>query len=738
MDFVRYRYPHHHSKKLTQPFGMSQSNRLQPNGRLSVDVPSISGPNSPLSPNERSNRKRTRSEAALDDIALNTVWKATPLDGGKKIRILELHGGDGSDLEANLEIHNPKIPYEALSYTWGSKEKESKIRIVKNSKIYNVAITSNLASALRQLRYKKEDMSRWLWIDALCINQEDHIEKNHQVPKMASIYNEASNVCVWLGDGDPRNDKRHKDSRRGEESDRKDEDNNKIARGLIKRVLNLDSFERLIGDERSTKDWNALLALMKRPWFSRRWVVQEIALARKATVYFGEFEVQWKELANAVALFGSRHQQISSLFQESSAFNHQADYLGDVTALAAYQLVQQSSNLFRKSDDGQIQEHLLSLETLVSLLSSFEARYAHDTVYAVLSLAEDTGSRFSVRPAANPTTEAEEATQDPVPLSADDETRARPAIERFKRSVEAFPVDYKKSFFEVCKDFLRFTIKHSESLDIICRPWAPTKSDEKLPSWIPTLLGTAFRPGNNLVHSRVNADSLVGLPTHGKGNYNAARKFRLTSTSNFRIGDDAEGGSLFVDGFVLDTISEKALPATQGNVPVEWLELGGWENTSHAPPDAFWRTLIADRDSGGKNPPLYYELACQQAFAQRAPGDDLNTHKLILANSRSKAMSQKVVIEYLQRLQAIVWKRSLITTTHKSLLGLVPHKAKEGDKICILRGCSVPVLLREIPGQTKGVRHELIGECYIHGMMDGEGFRVMQNEHLPIVIFELQ
>ena len=67
----------------------------------------------------------------------------------------------------------------------------------------------------------------------------------------------------------------------------------------------------------------------------------------------------------------------------------------------------------------------------------------------------------------------------------------------------------------------------------------------------------------------------------------------------------------------------------QGNVPLQWMELAGWQDSSVSPPDAFWRTLIADRDAGGGNPPLYYEIACQQAFAQRAAEDDLNTHHWI-------------------------------------------------------------------------------------------------------------
>jgi hypothetical protein len=712
------------------------------NGMLSTDIPAINEPDSPI---ETLPRKRKRS-VSIDTNPLSNVWNATPLGKeGQKIRILKLHGGTGANLEANLSIHNPKDSYEALSYTWGSEAlvgtpgqqdpqlatgaEPPKIRIVRGDEIYEVPITSNLASALYQLRYKKKHKHRWLWIDALCINQKDHNEKNHQVPKMASIYNEAKNVCVWLGP-----------------------ENSEKAFAHIKRILNLDDFERLIEDEESAEDWNALLGLMKKRWFSRRWVVQEIALAREATVHCGEHFVKWKDFAKAVALFGARRHQISRLFQGSAAFDHQPNYLGDVTALAAHRLVQQSSNLFRKSDDGKIQEHLLSLETLVSILSPFEATMAHDIVYAVLSLAEDSGHRFSVKPAATPAPDAEEAVCEAVSptinLSAKEKTILSTSVTAWRKTLQdTFPVDYEKTFFQVCKDFLNFTIRRSESLDIICRPWAPTNSGEDLPSWIPMLSGTAFRPDASMVHTRVKADSLVGLPTLGRRNYNAARKFPLNvnNKASFRIGEDSEDGkiledgSLFVNGFVLDTINEMSHSAMQGNVPFEWMELAGWEDPSVPPPDAFWRTLIADRDADGSNPPLYYEIACQQAFAQRAALDDLNTHRWILAHRSMKASIEKVVVEYLQRLQSVVWKRRLVKTAIEEALGLAPDLAKEGDSICILTGCSVPVLLREKTNKiTNKHYHELIGECYIHGMMDGEALRVKGNREIKTLTFELK
>ena len=167
-------------------------------------------------------------------------------------------------------------------------------------------------------------------------------------------------------------------------------------------------------------------------------------------------------------------------------------------------------------------------------------------------------------------------------LNATERARAEKAIKEFRRAKdEAYPVDYNKTFFEVCKDFLSFTVRRSESLDMMCRPWAPD-TDEKLPSWIRTLSGVAFRAGFNKIHSRVNADTLVGLPAIGKRKYNAARHFPLGSS--WRLGKAPRDKSLFVKGFVLDSIKVKKVFAQQGNVPQEWLEMAGWKDTSATPP----------------------------------------------------------------------------------------------------------------------------------------------------------
>jgi hypothetical protein len=63
-------------------------------------------------------------------------------------------------------------------------------------------------------------------------------------------------------------------------------------------------------------------------------------------------------------------------------------------------------------------------------------------------------------------------------------------------------------------------------------------------------------------------------------------------------------------------------------------------------------------------------------------------------------------------------------------LGLVPESAEPSDIICILYSCSVPVVLRRVETSDGVVYHQLIGECYVHGMMDGEAFDLQTAERV--------
>ncbi|KAE9379554.1 HET-domain-containing protein, partial [Stipitochalara longipes BDJ] len=82
--------------------------------------------------------------------------------------------------------------YEALSYVWGETNASEPIQLHGQE----VTVRQNLLDALRHLRCDRE---RTLWVDAICIDQENVLERNHQVGQMGFIYGFASRVISWLG-----------------------------------------------------------------------------------------------------------------------------------------------------------------------------------------------------------------------------------------------------------------------------------------------------------------------------------------------------------------------------------------------------------------------------------------------------------------------------------------------------------------------------------------------------------
>lgn len=431
-----------------------------------------------------------------------------------EIRLLVLQPGESYDtlrcsfvVVSLLEVKE-KYKYEALSYYWGTDQPSYEIRISQSKKLENrrsiknvvdhvkplsqkFYIRSNLHAALVEFRDK--DQSIYLWVDALCIDQENEKEKNQQVSKMAKIYSSAHRVCIWLGAGNPKCS---------------------LAMDFIDQIVDLSSLDRLIRDESTTSQWDALVELMRCRWFSRRWVVQELALATDATLHYGDKGVHWTDLADAVALFVTKLDDIKNLFRYSRQFNHNPEHLGDIVALGANNLVNVTSNLFRRSTHGQGEEieRLSSLEALVSSLLSFESSDPRDTVYALLSIAKSSHG-------SPPVGSSELPGDNIIPLTP----------------------DYQKSIIEVYRDFTRFCIESSGSVDIICRHWAPfrrkasattepiriTKTKKpkenpnvKMPSWVPSLDGSPFGNPESALNGRVHGDSLVGHPD--RKNYNAA------------------------------------------------------------------------------------------------------------------------------------------------------------------------------------------------------------------------
>ncbi|KAK5989233.1 Heterokaryon incompatibility 6-like protein [Cladobotryum mycophilum] len=123
------------------------------------------------------------------------------LSDQRSIRVIKLHGASNPDDLICFDLItvslNAPPAYEALSYTWGGQPLDQ--LVYANGREYHV--TGNTRAAMRRLRPNKLGAFRYLWIDAICINQRDTTEKSSQVQMMDDIFANAERVNIWLGEG---------------------------------------------------------------------------------------------------------------------------------------------------------------------------------------------------------------------------------------------------------------------------------------------------------------------------------------------------------------------------------------------------------------------------------------------------------------------------------------------------------------------------------------------------------
>jgi hypothetical protein len=203
------------------------------------------------------------------------------LDGEDEIRLLILGPGTKSDpiychlKHANLS-GNPV--YEAVSYMWGTDSPSCPINISG----YTEHVRENLNDALIQLRRPHD--TRVLWIDALCINQDDKQERNQQVAQMGMIYSKAENVCISLG---------RKGSRAGTLRPKHAQETFDFMTKVSAFVNVKDSLVDLV---HSIEELVWVMNFFSLQYWKRLWIIQEVVLAAKLEIYWVESVIPWETL----------------------------------------------------------------------------------------------------------------------------------------------------------------------------------------------------------------------------------------------------------------------------------------------------------------------------------------------------------------------------------------------------------------------------------------------------------
>jgi hypothetical protein len=559
----------------------------------------------------------------------------------------------------NLEIHFlPAIETEfvALSYTWGSTENNAVIHLDDGP----VPVTMNLLEALQALRF--QDKSRVLWIDALCINQTDLEERASQVNIMRHIYQKAQNVIVWLGPA--ADDSRLAFDLLATLSNVREQRHTLCRYGVILR----EQLPQLGLPDFLEPHWAALNSLLSRSWFSRVWVIQEVAVSKNCIVRCGNCEISWAVMANAARTI--HEAQLMVVLNEG--YKH-------VCRLQAFrECIAAGKEL-----------------PLVTLLLSNQACLStdpRDKIFAMLGISSD--------------------------------------VIRSDRA-EGLPIspNYRKTAAEVFTESAKSCIDYFDTLDILAATACEPK-ESKVPSWVPdwskALHCTPLMVRENTAEYRTSRGC----------------RARCEYSENCQI--------LHIFGIVFDRVAEvgKAL-IEQGrgqdiddvNIQTEWAEIA--EKLKSYPGNdsvdmAYFRTLIANTDSLGRKANDDYGSAflAWYRWLYRAKGMEipeyLREDQLNPAEENTRATLFNTAV-----MRVCYGRRYFLTTG--GYMGIGPAAMKVDDVICVARGASVPLVLREIRKfvgdgliQPFNAHYErrLVGEAYVHGVMDGEAYNEGQLEKI--------
>ncbi|MCJ1309270.1 hypothetical protein MMC25_002929 [Agyrium rufum] len=274
-----------------------------------------------------------------------------PLGKGENLRLLRLRAQPclpNSPIQCDI-IHTSLArppQYVAVSHRWDSSGMPQEMILIDGGLF---PVSRSIHSLL--LAKRSNLHPRYFWIDSICINQEDNVEKSKQVGLMRNIYEEAEMTLGWLGEAP---------------------DAKKVIT-LIERITNITSANALSSlCAEPDSGWMEFERFMSNEWFERVWIVQEIAAAKVQILRYGDQEIKWSTLSAAlvlVMLFAPR-MDIST-----------AALLGRREVLSALIMEEIRAHIARVD--------LIKLKDALKLSLRFNATLPVDKVYALLGLVDE-------------------------------------------------------------------------------------------------------------------------------------------------------------------------------------------------------------------------------------------------------------------------------------------------------------------------------------------------------------
>ena len=651
-------------------------------------------------------------------IPVYRYWPLPPIaDYGQTppiTRIMLLRAGMGVEpLSCSLTIINVEScpPFEALSYVWG--QARAVHPVLCDGAV--VSISQNLDDALRSLRLPTQ--ARRLWVDAVCIDQQNLDERSRQVRYMRLIYSRATRVIVWLGLKVPALEKAMDLAETIHEirsSDQPDETTTEAVNKaeLIQNVSML-AIAILPAEEEAAKH---LQALLSRDFFSRSWCVQEVLVSAYCVAKIEDVEIDFfKILSTALYV----HMQQGKLVPDTPLEFWNMVYMKKT---GNSRILPQSPNAVEGS--------IGSLLHLLVGTRDFKATDPRDKIFALLWITDEGLNPQRAYQVMGPSDSLGvrllHRLQGVVTGVADYVNNLGPDM-HFMRN-KALIADYKKPVMEVYRDFTRFNLRKAPRvLDILSHVQhieEPGTAD--WPSWVPKW----FQP---------RSASLFGMiPVCSAGFCDGHFRYFAQVHDNPFGGNAIEPNSLKIDGFYVDcvrVVSEVIQTDYTEAVPVVacWRQL--FNHCPLFPRDNHYRNgepldvAFCNTLAGGILGPLMAKLhqgddlgnsvenivsrftqisianaAAYLAREASARGDPLG-NELVSLQAQAAPVSAE---EYETTVRSIAYGRR-IYMTQNGTLGLGPRMMQEGDEVCVLFGGRTPFLLRRKPGH-----HLFIGESYLH------------------------
>lgn len=595
----------------------------------------------------------------------------------KSIRMLRLLPGEktqdlrGIITHVSANLSEDGGGYCALSYVWGTDDPTDEVITPDGS----VEITPSLGKALRHLRQRTAVVV--LWIDAICINQKDNVEKSHQIQLLPRIFQGALfTYAFWDGaqgefdavvemlmqvQAKARMEKEGLENKRpgGSEdaelySDGSLENGDMWPDGLAPIP---ESWKDRCVPQADDAIWDSVGALFSLPWFRRAWIVQETVAS-----------------STVRAVCGNRLVNFSDVHSAMDIIDHEAQ-VSDDSKLRRCRASWQPFLTLATQREWEMSQHRWALLFLLEQFRHAESTLSRDRFFALLGLASDANE-------------------------------------------PEFAPDYDSPMEAIVLRFATVFVRQGRAMQMLSNAGLNAHS-HRFPSWIPDW--TKTRP--ECLHEsdqRANpfgasgpheARTSMGAPNADElvvGGYAVDRVQHVSASTN----TEGQWKQYLAE---VDTMIDKTSLAPMPNPreDLKWkVPIAGVEYSKFSAGGALelklsylaLRKCLGD-DGGGKN---YGELSDKPPFSMYAA-----------KNQRSASLGSYQEGEgYASTLRdvAVGWR---FITTERGYVGVAPALTQIGDTVAILKGGPVPFMLRESLEKPGGFR--LVGEGYVHGMMHGEG-----------------